>query len=273
MSSIHLCHNTVLQPCCRPPSGETQDGEKEGDRCVGTWHVSGMLTWQCCDHSIQVSCGSDFSHASCLFQDVNHYRVPYRNRCQSQEILQFSKLLYFKFFWGFVLFSSLGVETELSSVNEAVFYFFPYDSYTASGHDHIKSSKLSNIWAGQCLGGWPPARIQMVKQHQISVLFWHDGTESYLQPSDMILRSCSDCSQPWVIPLRFSQAQESHYGSSSELKHFAPTEHQRKGWAQVQNNTGSGLLFLVRSSRSAEVAESGKCNLDCFRNFLFLFLA
>lgn len=56
-----------VQPRCRPPRGETQDGAGEGDRCGGTWRVSGMLTWQGWDLSGQDSRGSACSHASCLF--------------------------------------------------------------------------------------------------------------------------------------------------------------------------------------------------------------
>lgn len=67
------------------------------------WHITRVLPWPGCGPGAQESHGCDCSQASCLCPDVHHFRVPYRSCCQSQKILQFSELLYFKFFRGFVL--------------------------------------------------------------------------------------------------------------------------------------------------------------------------
>lgn len=153
MSSIHLCHDTVLQPCYEPPKGETQDGEEEGDRCVGTRRASGMLTWWCCDCSGQGSRGSDFSWARCLFQDVNHCCVPCRNCCQSEEILQFSELLHVKFFWGFVLVFFTGSWNGTQFCKRSWFLFLP-------------------LWQLYSLRSWSHQIIQAKQYMSWSVLGW-----------------------------------------------------------------------------------------------------
>lgn len=158
-SSIPLHHTSALQPCGWPPRGETHDGAEEGDRIIGTWLVSVVLTWQ--------RSGELWLWLQpCQLPVSRHKSLP----CAPQKLLSLTgafatlRITIFEILLGFCFgfFFSLGVETELGSVNEAVLCFFPYDSSTASGCDRIKSSKLSNVRAGQCLSGWPAARIQMV---------------------------------------------------------------------------------------------------------------
>lgn len=62
--------------------------------------VTGVLPWPGCGPGARGSHSSDCSQASRLCPGVNHYRG---NCCQSQKVLQFSELLCFNFFRGFVL--------------------------------------------------------------------------------------------------------------------------------------------------------------------------